>query len=191
MKTLLISTFALAAIALITSGIYLVHDDSPTADSAITAPNVENPAIKGPNSTPTESSSDKTHFPGDGNAPSLTSVDPFPKTPDTARVAAERNVETFLTSTELHKLHTQLLERFANGLQPDIDESIDVRSLGLDRSQTYQLFLEPEDEIVLINDIPVDELANNPAVGSMLAGPTMKLAVQRGLDVFEIDLKSY
>jgi hypothetical protein len=109
--------------------------------------------------------------------------------PESARV--ESQVEAFLSSADLHALHGQLLESFSSKSLSDSDGSISIRSLGLERAQQHQLYLEPEDHIILINDTPVMDLANNPAVGSMLAGPTMKLSVQRGNRVVEIELHTY
>lgn len=191
MKVVFVSLFALAGIVLLTFGIFDLRDDEHGAgtEAAKHISGTQNINVIETGQASEETSSYPSSQPFQ-TASEQFNDDALPNgAPESAGV--ESQVETFLTSTELNRLHTQLLERFSNTLQPDIGESLTISSLGLDRAQQYQLYLEPADQIVRINNTPVIDLADNPAVGSMLAGPTMKLSVQRGDRVFEIDLSTY
>lgn len=183
------SLLAFTGIGLLTFGIFQVREGDHGMDSSDANSVTENarPIERNPESK--ETSSFKLNSPGQ-DLSVQPNEDSVSNTAEPESLGVENHVETFLTSTELHTFHTQLLERFSNQTQ-SAAESIPISSLELERSQQYQLYLEPEDQIILINNTPVIDLASNPAVGSMLAGPNMKLTVQRGDSVFEIDLSAY
>lgn len=193
MKIISISFFALVVIAALIFRVYLGYEDDV-----------------GPRKTTDTFLAGNTRIDDTGHRgrePVQTS--PYPDNPPAGRIAykseslestrasgqaggrVEGHVETFLTTAELNTFHGQLLDRFSSEPHSEITWALPISALGLERAQQYQLYLEPEDQIILINNIPVAELANNPAVGSILAGTAMKLSVQRGSEVFEIDLSTY
>ncbi|MDI9246014.1 hypothetical protein [Marinobacter sp. CHS3-4] len=201
MRIINVGAFVLASTAMLASGFFLLFGQ-PSGEFMITSPDSASksePFAQSANSSAREplpsaqqntnhatmkAGSDAAVDIGESSFENLTNDSP-------ATVPPDNYVETYLTSSELNALHTQLLSSFTSHMQSDMTQSIRVNTLGLDRSQRHQVFLEPEDEIILINDTPVADLASDPAVGSMLAGPAMKLAVQRGAEVFEVQLSSY
>lgn len=190
MKGVCIGLFVLVGAALLTLAIFTIGDDPPERNSTITTSETGNAGIVAARES---SAVDASLAADQSGRDSSKQPDNYAisNTTEPEGIAAENHVETFLTTTELNTLHSHLLERFANGFQPEVDGSLPVNSLGLERAQRHQLYLEPGDQIILINNTPVYDLATNPAVGSMLAGPEMKLIVQRGDRVLAIDLSTY